>query len=61
MLWRISHLGKNPVNGGKPPKDKMEKCIKICFEELKFTITNWLIWEILKELKIKITASKIAE
>lgn len=22
--WIISHLGKNPVKGGKPPKDKRQ-------------------------------------
>lgn len=51
--WIIIHFGKNPNNGGKPPKERRE-IIKINFIINEFINTeyNCLIKLILSELRI---------
>lgn len=47
--WIISHFGKNPINGGNPPKDnKFKNNINLKIFEQKKELNNWLIWYILK-------------
>lgn len=54
-FWIISHLGKNPKNGGKPPKDnKLQNKKNFKIFELNNIENNWLICEILNKLNIKI-------
>lgn len=45
----IIHLGRNPKNGGNPPKDKKLN-IKNIFKigEIKKLLKIWLNWKILK-------------
>lgn len=41
----INHLGKNPKNGGNPPKDKRERNKINLITVLLLNNTNiWLIW-----------------
>jgi len=50
----INHLGKNPRNGGSPPKDSKDKKIKIFIKKLELNILKvWVIFNNLKLLKIK--------
>lgn len=54
-FWITSHLGKNPKNGGNPPKDnkfrnKKNLITGFIIEKLKI----WLKWNNLKLLNIKI-------
>lgn len=47
----MNHLPMNPVNGGKPPKDKREANVRI------FVVWEWeewfMIWEIWKDWFLK--------
>lgn len=53
--WITNHFGKNPINGGRPPKDsKFRNNINFKIFELKNELNNWLIWYILKLLKINV-------
>jgi hypothetical protein len=53
----INHFGKNPINGGSPPKDSKDKNIKNFTIELLLNNPNiWLILNNLKLLNIKIIA-----
>lgn len=60
--WIVSHLGINPKNGGKPPKDNKFKNN----ENFKYLLNinneyNWLIWNNLNILnkKIKLKDKKV--
>jgi len=53
-FWITNHLGKNPKNGGNPPKDNKFRNMKnliegFIIERLKI----WLKWNNLKLLNIK--------
>lgn len=49
----IIHFGKNPKNGGKPPKDKRSKNIEIIINLLELNILKvWLILKILNLLNM---------
>lgn len=51
----INHLGKNPRNGGKPPRDKRDKNIKIFIKKIELNfLKDWLMFSKLKLLNIKI-------
>lgn len=59
MDWITIHLGKNPKNGGSPPKDNKE------INNLNFTKGDWLKkentwfrWKNLNKLKIKISVKE---
>lgn len=53
-LLIVSHLGKNPKNGGNPPSDKKFNINKnfIFFFKVKI-ILSWLMKKILNFLKIR--------
>lgn len=49
----MNHLGTNPVNGGKPPKESRLKPIKVALkgeEKLDWTkleiVVDWSLWNI---------------
>lgn len=52
--WITNHLGRNPKNGGSPPKDNKDRSMQ-CFitGKLQNKENAWLIWYSLKELNIK--------
>lgn len=53
----INHLGRNPIKGGRPPKDNKDKNIKNFTIEFLLNNPNiWLILNNLKLLNIKIIA-----
>lgn len=53
----ISHFGKNPINGGKPPNESKDKNIRNFWIEFLLNKPNiWLILNNLKLLNIKIIA-----
>lgn len=47
------HLGKNPINGGNPPKERKLIKIEILIIEFIFIINNWLIKNIFNKLNKK--------
>lgn len=49
----IIHLGKNPMNGGNPPKDKKLINKLILIKKFILLINNWLIKNIFKILNKK--------
>lgn len=56
------HLGKNPMKGGIPPKDKKFSIKKVLINGVEFKIiTNWLIKKILNFKKIKTILIVISE
>lgn len=58
----IIHLGKNPKNGGKPPKDNSDKNrINLITVLLLNNINIWLIWNNLKLLNRKIIVNERKE
>lgn len=46
----INHLGKNPIKGGRPPKDNSVKNIRNF--RIEFLLNNPNIWLILNNLKL---------
>jgi hypothetical protein len=50
--WIMVHLGRNPINGGKPPSDKSVVNSKIFVAVLLFTVIVWLTNEMLNDLVI---------
>lgn len=56
--WITIHLGKNPKNGGNPPKDnKLKNKKNFIIFEWKNNENNWLICDALNILNIKIIAN----
>jgi len=54
--WITSHFGKNPKNGGSPPKDIKEKNIENLITGFILVKENvWLIWFKLNILNNEIT------
>lgn len=47
------HLGKNPINGGRPPNESKLINREILIKGFKFNIYNWLIKYIFNILNIK--------
>lgn len=58
-IWMTNHFGKNPRNGGNPPKDRR------LISTINFVIVDnrlneiWLIWWLDVSWKIKIIADDI--
>lgn len=54
-LLIVSHFGRNPKNGGSPPRDKKFIMIVILSILLEFIkLVNWLIKNILFKLKMNV-------
>lgn len=53
--WITINFGKNPKKGGNPPNEsKLKNKINLKFLLIKNNMNNWLIWDVLKLLNIKI-------
>jgi hypothetical protein len=55
IVWITAHLGRNPMNGGKPPSDSEDMNSRYLADLFPFVSNDWLIKDMLNILAMMVT------